>query len=106
MEGSADDESDDVDLEADAEPADIDSWRDQLLQVLKAMEPDAFERLAQRLMREAGFTNVTCSGEAGTGASTALAPTGSPWCPGLCTSNASGTRAASAPRLSATSAEP
>ncbi len=31
------------------------------------MEPDAFERLAQRLMREAGFTNVDVLGRSGDG---------------------------------------
>ena len=35
-----------------------DAWRDQLLKVLKQVPPDPFERLAQRLMREAGFLNV------------------------------------------------
>ncbi|WP_347060716.1 restriction endonuclease [Blastococcus sp. HT6-30] len=46
---------------------DVGNWRDQLLQVLKNMEPDAFERLAQRLMREAGFTNVNVLGKSGDG---------------------------------------
>ena len=31
-------------------------WHGQLLEVLKAMSPDAFERLAQRILRESGFS--------------------------------------------------
>lgn len=49
-----------------AEPSDDDEvldddadWQAELLKVLKAMDPFAFERLAQRLLREAGFVNVT-----------------------------------------------
>jgi len=30
-------------------------WQDGLLETLLALTPDAFERLAQRLLREAGF---------------------------------------------------
>jgi restriction system protein len=33
-------------------------WKDQLIEVLRAMQADAFERLAQRLLREAGFIKV------------------------------------------------
>lgn len=43
------------------------SWKEQLLDVLKAMSPDAFERLAQRLLREAGFANVMVTGGSGDG---------------------------------------
>ena len=43
------------------------SWKDQLLEVLRAMAPDAFERLAQRLLREAGFTKVEVRGKTGDG---------------------------------------
>ncbi|MGH9152544.1 MAG: winged helix-turn-helix domain-containing protein [Acidimicrobiales bacterium] len=35
------------------------SWKDELLSHLLKLEPSAFERLAQRLLREAGFLNVT-----------------------------------------------
>lgn len=45
---------------------DID-WRERLLFVLKAMDPYAFERLAQRLLREAGFTKVEVRGKSGDG---------------------------------------
>ena len=46
---------------------DAPSWKEQLLDVLKAMDPSAFERLAQRLLREAGFTKVEVRGKSGDG---------------------------------------
>jgi restriction system protein len=42
-------------------------WKDQLLNCLKAIDPDAFERLSQRLLREAGFIKVEVTGRAGDG---------------------------------------
>lgn len=42
-------------------------WRSTLLTLLGAMQPDAFERLAQRLLREAGFTKVEVRGKSGDG---------------------------------------
>lgn len=42
-------------------------WRQRLLSVLKKMDPSAFERLAQRLLREAGFTKVEVRGKTGDG---------------------------------------
>jgi restriction system protein len=42
-------------------------WKDQLVEVLRAMAPDAFERLAQRLLREAGFIKVEVTGRSGDG---------------------------------------
>lgn len=42
-------------------------WRDQLLAVLKAMDPAAFERLCQRLLRESGFVKVEVTGRSGDG---------------------------------------
>jgi restriction system protein len=43
------------------------NWRDTLLSVLFKIKPDAFERLAQRILREAGFTKVQVTGESGDG---------------------------------------
>ena len=43
------------------------SWRDALLAVMGEMDPAAFERLAQRLLREAGFTKVEVRGKTGDG---------------------------------------
>lgn len=42
-------------------------WTDQLLEQLRAMKPDAFERLAQRLLRESGFVRVEVTGKSGDG---------------------------------------
>lgn len=42
-------------------------WKRQLLDRLIAMSPDGFERLAQRLLREAGFVNVAVTGKSGDG---------------------------------------
>ncbi len=46
-----------------------DNWKDTLLNVLGDMEPDAFERLCQRALREYGFAKVkvTVTGRAGDG---------------------------------------
>lgn len=63
-EGSDDETSDDLD-EAIAED-EID-WKSHLLDVLKTMDPYAFERLAKRLLREAGFVNVNVTGGSGDG---------------------------------------
>lgn len=46
---------------------DPDRWKEELLERLLAMLPDAFERLAQRLLREAGFRNVEVLGRSGDG---------------------------------------
>lgn len=42
-------------------------WRDEVLIALLNMSPDAFERLAQRLLREAGFIQVEVTGKSGDG---------------------------------------
>ena len=44
---------------------DSDEWKDALLARLKAMDPSAFERLVQRLLREADFEKVQVTGRAG-----------------------------------------
>lgn len=43
------------------------TWRDALLETLIGMEPSAFERLTQRLLRESGFTQVEVTGQTGDG---------------------------------------
>ena len=51
-----------------AENPDIEyTWRNELLQTLLDMDPAAFERLAQRLLRESGFTQVEVLGKSGDG---------------------------------------
>lgn len=43
------------------------SWKDQLLVAVRGIPPAAFERLAQRLLREAGFLRVEVTGRSGDG---------------------------------------
>jgi restriction system protein len=42
-------------------------YRTQVHEILLGLPPAGFERLAQRLLREAGFTQVTVTGQAGDG---------------------------------------
>lgn len=43
------------------------SWHQQLHKTLLSLEPAAFERLAQRLLRESGFVQVQVTGKSGDG---------------------------------------
>jgi len=43
------------------------TWKDALTRLLLGMKPDAFERLAQRVLREAGFIKVEVTGRSGDG---------------------------------------
>ena len=54
-----------------------DFWKDELLSRVKALTPAAFERLCQRLLREAGVEQVRVIGGAGDQGSTASAASGS-----------------------------
>ena len=49
------------------EEDDISSWRDDLLALLHQMDPAAFERLFQRILREDGFYQVDVTGRSGDG---------------------------------------
>ena len=51
----------------DSEAENETTWKDELLDALKVIEPTAFERLSQRLLREAGFIKVEVRGQAGDG---------------------------------------
>ena len=42
-------------------------WEDELLEIIKNITPDAFERLCQRLLRELGFVDVKVTGKVGDG---------------------------------------
>lgn len=42
-------------------------WSERLLTHLRAMAPDAFERLSQRILRESGFVRVEVTGKSGDG---------------------------------------
>ena len=53
----------------DSENVDISEtdWREELLDIVRGIEPDAFERLCQRILRESGFTKVEVTGKSGDG---------------------------------------
>lgn len=55
-------ENDDVDI-----PAEVKPWRRRLLEILQTMNPYGFERLAQRILRECGFTQVEVTKKSGDG---------------------------------------
>jgi restriction system protein len=56
-------DADDVEEEVSEEL----SWRDELLRTLLKIDPSAFERLTQRLLRESGFVQVEVTGRTGDG---------------------------------------
>jgi len=55
------------DIESSTDLAEDIEWNIELLQVLKKMDPYAFERLAQRILRESGFVKVQVTGKSGDG---------------------------------------
>ncbi len=53
---------------SDSDTPETQSWREELYHLLtKEVSPDAFERLAQRLLRESGFVQVEITGRTGDG---------------------------------------
>jgi restriction system protein len=52
---------------ADTDESQGRDWKEELLDALLAMPPAGFERLAQRLLREAGFISATVMGRSGDG---------------------------------------
>lgn len=48
-------------------PEEDPGWKDRLLKRLQSIEPAAFERLSQRMLRESGFTKVEVTGQSGDG---------------------------------------
>lgn len=60
-------EPDDEPSEGTSDLSNDREWKEQLLEVLLGMAPDGFERLARRLLREAGFVSVTVTGKSGDG---------------------------------------
>ena len=54
------------DEENESEQAEL-GWQEQLIEVVKQISPEAFERLSQRLLRELGFKNVEVTGKSGDG---------------------------------------
>jgi restriction system protein len=61
------DDSEEPPLAAELQASDAASWVDHLLEVIGTISPEAFERLAQRLLRESGFTKVEVTGKSGDG---------------------------------------
>ena len=55
----------DGDIDDAGQEDEADDWKDQLLTRLGDISPEAFERLAQRVLREAGFNNVEVTGGTG-----------------------------------------
>ena len=51
--------------DASADSPANEAWQAALLEILRGMKPDAFERLCQRLLREYGFTRVAVTGRTG-----------------------------------------
>jgi restriction system protein len=57
----------DLESEIKDEVEDSEEWRERLLNILYHISPAAFERLAQRLLRESGFFQVEVTGKSGDG---------------------------------------
>jgi len=55
------------DLEDKTEEVEEFGWQDKLIETMKGIEPDQFERLCQRLLRELGFVNVEVTGRTNDG---------------------------------------
>ena len=59
--------NDDIDL-SDSDTPDVQGWKEELHHLLtREISADAFERLAQRLLRESGFVQVEVTGRTGDG---------------------------------------
>jgi restriction system protein len=65
LERAADTES--VEAPEADEPQTAISWQDRLISVLQTMDPIAFERLCQRILRESGFIEVEVTKRSGDG---------------------------------------
>ncbi len=53
--------------EVDQDVENEEAWKERLLDVLYNISPAAFERLAQRILRESGFSQVAVTGKSGDG---------------------------------------
>src|SRR3989338_1557141 len=49
------------------EKVEDENYREQVLEILKQLPPEGFERLCQRLLRESGFSHVKVTGKSGDG---------------------------------------
>jgi restriction system protein len=59
--------TDEPDDSEDGPETDVINYRDRLLEILKELPPAGFERICQRLLREAGFKKVVVTGKSGDG---------------------------------------
>lgn len=59
--------SDEPDLEDKTEEVEEFGWQDKLIETMRSIHPDQFERLCQRLLRELGFVNVEVTGQTNDG---------------------------------------
>lgn len=58
---------DEPQLENTAEEIEEFNWQDKLIHTIRKIEPDQFERLCQRLLRELGFVNLEVTGQTNDG---------------------------------------
>lgn len=56
-----------VESEIDDEIEDQIDWKEKLISIILTIEPSAFERLCQRILRESGFVQVEVTGKSGDG---------------------------------------
>ena len=56
-----------IEREIEKEVEKTEEWKEQLLNILYNISPSAFERLAQRILRESGFFQVEVTGKTGDG---------------------------------------
>lgn len=56
-----------IEQEIEEEVDNFEDWKEELLNILYQISPSAFERLAQRLLRESGFFQVEVTGKVGDG---------------------------------------
>jgi restriction system protein len=56
-----------VEEDIEEEVQNTEDWKDKLLNILYQITPAAFERLAQRILRESGFFQVEVTGKSGDG---------------------------------------
>lgn len=54
-------------IDAEGENDSSESWHDDLAATIQDMDPSAFERLVQRMLRESGFVQVEVTGRTGDG---------------------------------------
>ncbi len=59
--------AEEIDDSAESHADETAAWREDLLDTLRNIPPDAFERLCQRLLRESGFIEVEVTGKSGDG---------------------------------------